>query len=267
MLAHKWLTACALMISACAFPATAPSGAADDDAGNGAGSGGDPDPGAGSSETVTGTTPASPDDIVNLAVGDELLGADDLALGTAAKDGAAVTIDTGNLTITGVQLPPGVSFKQVLRDGNGGELALLQVKDLMLEGPIHVIGTRPLVIIASSVQTSATIDVTAHTGNTANGFSADHNVLTSNRGGAIEIYGQLLIANSGSITAGTAATAPGVIVLQGDTLDNRGGTLVAGAAAFGPGGRGNAGRIYLLYKDAVMAGSATPMPTKQMYGR
>lgn len=266
MLAHrKWLLACALVVSACAFHA-APNSASGD------GASADPsDPDA----PVTGTTPDSPDDIVNLAASDERLGTADVTIGATSNTAPDVTIDTGGLTITGTSLPAGAEFVVVQRDGTGAEIAVLRARNLALQGQIHVVGTRPLVILAESVQTSAAIDVTAHN-TTAGGpggpYNGDHNVLTSNRGGAIEIYARLLIANSNQITAGTSGrmAEPGAIVLQSASINN-GGTLSAvpegrpgDDEAFGPGG-GN-GHIVLLYKDALTAGSATPMPIQTQYG-
>lgn len=109
------------------------------------------------------SVPIITDDVAHVLVADEYGGA------TADADlvlGAATTIDTTNLTITGVTLPEGVVFAAATQDSltpGAPELAILHVDDLTITAAIRLVGTRPFVVVASGTITiSADLDAGAH---------------------------------------------------------------------------------------------------------
>jgi len=95
------------------------------------------------------------DDVVHVRTEDEYTGIDDLTIT------APITIDTDRM-LFGMSLPPGATFGAAKQDGAGPELAILHVRKLDVRATIRGLGSRPLVVIADSIELTETIDVTAH---------------------------------------------------------------------------------------------------------
>jgi len=97
------------------------------------------------------------DDVVHVGSTDEYTGTDDLTIA------ASITIDTDKMMF-GMPLPPGVTFGAAKQDGGGPDLAILHVRALAVHATVQALGSRPLVVIADSIELTETIDVTAHQG-------------------------------------------------------------------------------------------------------
>jgi hypothetical protein len=95
------------------------------------------------------------DDVVHVATTDEYTGTDDLTIS------APITIDTQAMAF-GMPLPPGATFTPAKQDGGGPDLAILHVRKLAVHATVRALGSRPLVVIADSIELTETIDVTAH---------------------------------------------------------------------------------------------------------
>ncbi|HEX4421772.1 MAG TPA: hypothetical protein VH165_27865 [Kofleriaceae bacterium] len=242
----RWLPVALVLVGACSFqaipePGTPGSGSDDDGAPTGTGSG-----------PVTG--------ILNLASGDDALGMGDLMIEKTAVQ--TITIDTGNATrapTISVTLPPETSLDIVQQNGFGLELAVLRVKALQVSSDITVTGSRPFVVVSETFQYDGTMTVTAHVDHPIPGAPiSGAAALTSNTGGAVEIYAHTLIGVSGYINAGTGGdhvdllgggggnppSAPGLIILQSPDLENQGAVsasvtaegILPGGLPGGPGG-------------------------------
>ena len=100
---------------------------------------------------------AAPHDITHVAVADETLGTGDLVFSANA------TIDTGTLALTGATLPAGTELVAVAQDGGGPELAILRVHMLTIDAGVTVraVGSRPLVVMAETVQLDGILDAGA----------------------------------------------------------------------------------------------------------
>jgi hypothetical protein len=220
----RWLPEALLLVGACSFQAIPEPGAP----GSGSGDDGAPtDPGTGSGPVTS---------VLNLASGDDALGMGDLVIDRSAV--STITIDTGNATrapAISVTLPPETSLDIVQQNGVGLELAVLRVKAFQVSSDITVTGSRPFVVVSETFQYSGTMTVTAHVGRPIPGApTSGAAALTSNTGGAVEIYAHTLIGISGHLDAGIGGdqddllggggqlSAPGLIILQSPDLENKG---------------------------------------------
>lgn len=96
-----------------------------------------------------------PDEIAHVDPADRYLGTDDLLIS------APIAIDTTLMT-PGIPLPSGVTFAVALQVGGGPELAILHVRRLEVGAAIRIRGSRPLVVIADSIDVRDLIDAGAH---------------------------------------------------------------------------------------------------------
>jgi len=71
------------------------------------------------------------------------------------------TIDTTALTIDGAA-PAAGELLEVPQIGGGPALALLIAEDITLTGTVTVVGARPLVILARSIEVGGVLDASAH---------------------------------------------------------------------------------------------------------
>jgi hypothetical protein len=94
-------------------------------------------------------------DIPHLPASAETLGTADLQLGD-------VTIDTTQLAVP--NLPSGVTVDHVAQDPNGPELMVIHARDVQISAgaTVHVIGSRPLVILARRITVDGKLDASAN---------------------------------------------------------------------------------------------------------
>lgn len=211
------------------------------------------------------------DNIVHVGSGDEYTGMGDLTIA------APITIDSGRMSF-GMVLPPGVTFTPAKQDGGGPDLAILHVRKLAVRATVRVVGPRPLVVIADSLEDTETIDVTTSPCNTpaspAPGLGS----------GAIELYARTRISISGYINTNTGgsggtgsdglggggcqtdslAGSDSTIILQSPSIENSGRLSTSGGGGASVDGRGP-GPILMLYKTRVLPGATTPTAITQRY--
>jgi hypothetical protein len=147
----------------------------------------------------------------------------------------SVAIDTSIPLIKGMTLPAGVTFDVRPQLGGGPDLAVLHVATLDVQGGamVRIVGTRPLVIVASGVVTvSGVLDAGAHGVDagaggslpaTGDGAGQHGNHETSNQsdsGGGGAGYGNAGAAG-GAITGTCTATAGAAGVMYGDAAITR----------------------------------------------
>jgi len=222
---RRWIPALLLLpVGACAFQADA---TARDDAGVDA-------------VIIVPDAPPRPDgaanttdDVVHVGRDDEYFGIADLTIS------APLTIDTTRMAF-GIALPAGVTFGIAPQDGGGPELAILHVRALTVAAPVRALGSRPLVVIADSIDVTQTIDVTGHHGEPGAGAQA-----TAPAGTAGLHAGTYNDSGGGGGGHGTAGATGGPTTCKdcpnkrldggaaGPAADPQAATLVGGA----PGGR------------------------------
>jgi hypothetical protein len=221
------------------------------------------------------------DNVAHVGSGDEYTGVGDLTIA------APITIDTGRMSF-GMSLPPGVTFTPAKQDGGGPDLAILHVHRLNVHATVRVIGSRPLIAIADSLELTETINVPTPS-SSCDTLAPPAPGLGS---GSIELYARTRISISGYINTNTGGTGGpggpggpgggglggggeprvggcqgdslGTIVLQSPSIENSGRLSAQSGGDAGANG-GGPGQILMLYKTRVLPGVTTPTAITQLY--
>lgn len=205
------------------------------------------------------------EDIHHLEAAEERLGDADLTIATA------VTLDTGTLAVTAGPAD-GITLAAIAQDGGGPELAVLRVRDLVIESGavLRATGTRPLVILARSVRIEGTITVAAR--NRAAGAGGASPGEGTGRGGDGTRTNTFRDSGGGGGAFGDVGGAGGNIISETDAaggmpygdamLTTLAGGSGGGSASGGgctqdlPGAGGGALQIYAAVQIVIPAGGA-----------
>ena len=143
------------LTAACSFEPRGLGGLGDPDSGTV----GDPD---GGNQPSPDATPL--EDVHHVALAQEYLGSEDVRISDT------VTIDTTQLSVSAGG-PAALVPMQAQPDGSGPELAIIHVRDLVIDGTLRATGSRPLVILARTIRIDGLLDVGARRGTPGAGGS------------------------------------------------------------------------------------------------
>ena len=217
---------------------------------------------SGSSGTELDAGPDEPDARVEPVPVIDFLPASEVTLGAVDWNVASdVRLDTTSL-MANPPLPEGVSFQEGTQRDGTTKVAILRVKDLVVNSrsTLTVIGSRPLVILSGNrVTIQGTLDVGAHGAVAGPGGSAGGNGPGSGRpsvhGGSYNDSGggggSFGTAGAAGGAAGSTSSEAGIVYTIDDKLVGGASGGTAGACANPPGAGGGALLVYARSKISI----------------